>query len=66
MVAALEVEQQAGRRPGYDSLMPANILNLPSYTVTALQENEHDYHIDAIAKDRPGFRMGHAKDTTGI
>lgn len=33
--------------------MPANILNLPSYTVTALQENDHDYHIDAIAKDRP-------------
>lgn len=33
--------------------MPANILNLPSYTVTALQENEHDYHIDAVAKDRP-------------
>ena len=33
--------------------MPANILNLPSYTVTALQENEHDYHIDAVAKERP-------------
>jgi hypothetical protein len=33
--------------------MPTNILNLPSYTVTALQENEHDYHIDAVAKDRP-------------
>ncbi len=33
--------------------MPANILNLPSYTVTALQENDHDYHIDAVAKNRP-------------
>ena len=33
--------------------MPTNILNLPSYTVTALQENEHDYHIDAVATDRP-------------
>ncbi len=33
--------------------MPANILNLPSYKVTALQENEHDYHIDAVAKERP-------------
>ena len=33
--------------------MPTNILNLPSYTVTALQENEHDYHIDAVARDRP-------------
>ena len=32
--------------------MPANILNLPSYTVTALQENDHDYHIDAVATDR--------------
>ncbi len=28
--------------------MPANILNLPSYTVTALQENDHDYHVDAV------------------
>jgi transposase len=27
--------------------MPANILNLQSYTVTALQENDHDYHVDA-------------------
>lgn len=27
--------------------MPANILNLPSYAVTALQENDHDYHVDA-------------------
>ena len=27
--------------------MPANILNLPAYTVTALQENDHDYHVDA-------------------
>ncbi len=33
--------------------MPTNILNLQSYTVTALQENEYDYHIDAVAKDRP-------------
>jgi transposase len=33
--------------------MSANVLNLPSYTVTSLQENEHDYHIDAVAKDRP-------------
>ena len=40
--------------------MPANILNLPSYTVTALQENEHDYHIDAVAKDRPE-RCPHCK-----
>jgi transposase len=28
--------------------MPANILNLPSYTVTAFQENDHDYHIDGV------------------
>jgi transposase len=30
--------------------MPANILNLQSYLVTAFHENEHDYHIDAEAK----------------
>lgn len=40
--------------------MPANILNLPSYTVTALQENEHDYHIDAVANDSPK-RCPHCK-----
>lgn len=29
--------------------MPANVLNLPSYTVTEFQENDHDYHVDAVA-----------------
>lgn len=29
--------------------MPANVLNLPSYTVTDFQENDHDYHVDAVA-----------------
>lgn len=33
--------------------MLANILNLSLYTVTSVQESEHDYHIDAVAKDRP-------------
>ena len=33
--------------------MPTNILNLPVYTVTAFQENEHDYHIDAVASQEP-------------
>jgi transposase len=28
--------------------MPANILNLPSYVVTAVEQNDHDYHIDAV------------------
>ena len=28
--------------------MPANILNLPSYTVTAIDQNDHDYHINAV------------------
>lgn len=28
--------------------MPANILNLSAYNVTALQENDHDYHVDAV------------------
>jgi len=30
--------------------MPANILNLPAYTVNGLRENAHDYHIDATTK----------------
>jgi len=30
--------------------MPANILNLPAYTVVSLDENEHDYHISAETK----------------
>lgn len=29
--------------------MPANILNLPAYNVTGLQENDHDYHVDVVA-----------------
>lgn len=33
--------------------MPANILNLPAYAVTELQESEHDYHIDATVKAMP-------------
>jgi transposase len=33
--------------------MPANILNLLTYIVTGLVENEYDYHIDAEAKDHP-------------
>lgn len=33
--------------------MPANILNLPSYTVTAIDQNDHDYHIDAVVKEPP-------------
>lgn len=33
--------------------MPANILNLPSYAVIALDQNEHDYHIKAEIKQSP-------------
>lgn len=33
--------------------MAANILKLPAYTVTGLQESEHDYHIDAVAVREP-------------
>jgi transposase len=33
--------------------MLANILNLSTYTVTNLEENEYDYHIDAEAKQHP-------------
>jgi transposase len=31
--------------------MPANILNLAAYAVTAVQETDHDYHVDATVKD---------------
>lgn len=34
--------------------MPANILNLPAYTVTGLQENDHDYHVDVVANISAG------------
>jgi len=33
--------------------MAANILNLPAYQVTGLQENEYDYHIDAVTVREP-------------
>jgi transposase len=33
--------------------MPANILNLSAYTVLSIEENEHDYHIDAGVKADP-------------
>jgi transposase len=33
--------------------MPVNIFNLSSYVVTTLVENEHDFHIDAEAKEHP-------------
>lgn len=33
--------------------MPANILNLPQYTVTALKEDEHDYHVSADVSQQP-------------
>ncbi|OIQ77101.1 transposase [mine drainage metagenome] len=33
--------------------MPANILNLPAYTVTAIDQNDNDYHIDAVVKEPP-------------
>src|SRR5471032_2856138 len=33
--------------------MPANILNLPAYTITAIDETEHDYHIKAESVNPP-------------
>jgi transposase len=33
--------------------MAANILNLPAYQVPGLQENEYDYHIDAVTGREP-------------
>lgn len=33
--------------------MPANILNLPTYIVTRIEETDHDYHVYAQVKDTP-------------
>lgn len=33
--------------------MPANILNLPAYTVTDIEETEHDYHVNVETKSAP-------------
>lgn len=33
--------------------MPVNILNLPAYTITGIEQNEHDYHISAEVKTAP-------------
>lgn len=33
--------------------MPTNILNLPAYTVTKIDETEHDYHINVETKAPP-------------
>lgn len=33
--------------------MPANILNLPSYQITSVEDTEHDYHIYAETKRLP-------------
>ena len=33
--------------------MPTNILNLPAYTITAFQKNDHDYPIDAVTRQEP-------------
>ena len=35
--------------------MSRNILNLPSYTITRVEEDEHDYHIWADAAAHPSF-----------
>ena len=35
--------------------MPANSLNLAAYNITGIQENEHDYHIDAETKQPPTY-----------
>lgn len=33
--------------------MPVNILNLSAYTVTGVDNTEHDYHIKAEVKEPP-------------
>lgn len=47
--------------------MPANILNLPQYTVTALKEDEHDYHVSASVSQMPlSCQHCHSKDFRGF
>lgn len=46
--------------------MPASILNLPAYAVTALHENEHDYHIDATVKAMPVCPHCRSSDLSGF
>lgn len=36
-----------------NNAMPANILNLPAYTIASIEQNEHDYHINAEVKTAP-------------
>jgi transposase len=43
--------------------MPANILNLPAYTVTKVVENEHDYHIDVEVSKAPTRCLNCQSDT---
>lgn len=33
--------------------MPANILNLPAYAVLAVEQNDHDYHVNVEVKQPP-------------
>ncbi|WP_434782447.1 ISL3 family transposase [Ferrovum myxofaciens] len=42
--------------------MPANILNLRSYTVTAVQENDFDYYVDVESRHEP-FGCPHCAHT---
>lgn len=47
--------------------MPVNILNLPAYTVNAVDENEHDYHINAEVKAPPAeCPMCHSANIVGF
>lgn len=40
--------------------MPANILNLSSYTVSRITEDDHDYHISATVTQQP-FKCSHCQ-----
>lgn len=49
-------EQRKGANPVNTLLsMSPNMLNLPAYMVTALQESEYDYHIDATSLQESTF-----------
>lgn len=46
--------------------MPASVFDLPAYAVTALHENEHDYHIDATVKVMPVCPHCQSSDLSGF
>lgn len=41
----------AAAHQDYSDFVPANNLNLSACTVTAIEQSDHDHHIDAVTKE---------------